>query len=82
MLLHTQYSLRLTLPDQLVMKHHVEEGAVYPQRAVVIHKTQLSEFVHKEIDPRPRRPDHFGQHFLTHMGESGLRFPLLSKICQ
>ena len=66
----------------LVMKHDVEEGTVHPQCAVVVDKAELPEFVHKEIDARPRRPDHVSEHVLTHVWEGRLRFPLLPKIRQ
>ena len=39
--------------------------------AVVVNETQLPEFVHKGIDPRPGRANHLCQRFLTDLGDFG-----------
>ena len=35
-------------------------------RAFVLDKAQFPEFVHEEVDPRPRRANHLRQHLLRH----------------
>ena len=45
---------------------------------VVLDEAQLPEFVHEEIDPRPRCADHLRQHLLRDFGEYHLRFVLLA----
>jgi len=41
--------------------------------AVVFDETQFSEFVHEEIDARPRGADHLREHLLRNLGEDLLR---------
>ena len=64
------------------MKYHVQEGAVHMQCAVVVQEAQLPEFVHKVIDARPRRTDHFSKEVLIHMGEGELLLPFLAEVRQ
>jgi hypothetical protein len=60
----------------LVVEDYIQEGIVHTQCAVILDKAQLSELVHKEIDPGPRRADHV----LAHMGDGYVQFIFLSKI--
>ena len=53
---------------RLVVENDIEQGTVYAQRAIVTDEAELSEFVHKETDPRPSRPDHLGKRLLADIG--------------
>ena len=46
--------------------------------AVVLNKTQFPEFIHEEIDPGARGPDHLRQHLLRHLGKHFLRLALFA----
>ena len=50
--------------------------------AVVLNKTQFPEFIHEEIDPGARGPDHLRQHLLRHLGKHFLRLALFAIPCQ
>ena len=64
------------------MQNHVEQRAVYLQTAVVFNKAQFSEPVHEEANPRTRGANHFGQSFLTDLGDNGIGNRLLAEMCQ
>src|SRR3984957_7817205 len=51
----------------IVMKNNIEQRSVNAQMIakIVVNKTELPESVHKEADPRARRPHHLRQSFLT-----------------
>ena len=53
---------------QSVVEDDIEQGTVYAQRAIVTDEAELSEFVHKEANPRPSRPDHLGKRLLADIG--------------
>ena len=44
----------------------------------IAYESQFSKAVHKEIDSRSGRSDHFSQHLLTDLGNHGLRFSFLA----
>ena len=52
------------------------------QAAVIVDEAQLSKLVHEETHPGPRRPDHFGQGFLTDPGNDGLMLPVFAEAGQ
>ena len=52
------------------------------QAALILDEAQLSKLVHEETHPGPRRPDHFGQGFLTDPGNDGLMLPVLAEAGQ
>ena len=52
------------------------------QAAVVFNEAQLPKLVHEETHPGPRRPDHFGQGFLTDPGHHGLMLPVFAEAGQ
>ncbi len=52
------------------------------QAAVVFNEAQLPKLVHEETHPGPRRPDHFGQGFLTDPGHDGLMLPVFAEAGQ
>ena len=52
------------------------------QAAVVFNEAQLPKLVHEETHPGPRRPDHFGQGFLTDPGNDGLMLPVFAEAGQ
>ena len=49
----------------LVVEDDIQEGAMHLQAAVVVDEAQLPKLVHEQTHPGSRRPDHFGQGFLT-----------------
>ena len=70
--------MRIIIPRkaELLVQYHAEEGTVDLEPAVVLDEAQFSEFVHEEIDPRPRCPNHLRQHLLRHFGQHLLRLAL------
>ena len=52
------------------------------QSAVIVNEAQLPKLVHEETHPGPRRPDHFGEGFLTDPGNDGLMLPVFAKAGQ
>jgi len=48
------------------------------EAAVVVNEAQLLEFLHEEIDPFARYPDHFRQSFLINFRKDFLVFALLT----
>jgi hypothetical protein len=48
----------LTFNLRLIAEHHVQQGTVNFNVAVVINKTQFPEFVHEKTHARSRRADH------------------------
>jgi len=59
----------LALPATLVVRDNTQDGIIDVNAAVVLKETQLSEFVHENIDPRPRRANHLRQHLLRYFGK-------------
>jgi hypothetical protein len=62
----------------LVMQHDAQERSIDLNPAVVPDEAQLLEFVHEQIDARPRCANHLGQRFLRYLWEHSLRPVLLS----
>jgi hypothetical protein len=60
----------------------IQEGAMNVQAAVVFNEAQLPKLVHEETDSGSRRPDHFGQGFLTDPGHDGLMLPVFAEAGQ
>jgi hypothetical protein len=56
----------------------IQEGAMNVQTTVVFNEAQLPKLVHEETHPGPRRPDHFGQGFLTDPRHDGLMLPVFA----
>jgi hypothetical protein len=52
------------------------------QAAVIFNEAQLPKLVHEETHPGSRRPDHFGQGFLTHPGHDELMLPVFAEASQ
>ena len=52
------------------------------QAAVIFDEAELPKLVHEETHPGPRRPDHFGQGFLTDPGHHGLMLPVFAEAGQ
>jgi hypothetical protein len=52
------------------------------QAAVIVDEAQLSKLVHEKTHPGPRRPDHFGQSFLTDSGNDGLMLRVFAEAGQ
>ena len=55
---------------------------MHVQFTVVFNKAELSEFIEKETDARPRRADHFGQCFLTDLRNGGLGLLVFTEVSQ
>ena len=55
------------------MQDDTQEGIVDVDFSVVFDETQLSKFVHEEIDAGPRGADHLRQRLLRNLGEHPLR---------
>jgi hypothetical protein len=58
--------------NDLVMQDDVEKRAVDVQFTVVLNKAESPELIQKETQARTRRPDHFGERFLTNLRDDGL----------
>jgi len=52
------------------------------QPTVVVNKSQFSEPVHEEADPRAGGADHFRQGLLTDLGDYGFRNAFLAKMSE
>src|SRR6266850_2825958 len=57
----------------LLVQDHSQEGIVDLDLAVVLDEAEFPEFVHEEIDSRPRRANHLRQHPLRYFGKHLLR---------
>ena len=57
----------------LLVQDNTHERTVDVDLPVVFDEAQFPEFVHEEIDSRPRRANHLRQHFLRYFGEHLLR---------
>jgi hypothetical protein len=68
--------------DHSVVEHDVEQRTVNFQPTVIVNKPQLSEPIHKEVNPRPGRADHFRQSLLANFRDYTLRSSFLSKMSQ
>jgi hypothetical protein len=64
------------------MQNYIEQGTVHAQLAVVLNKAELPKLIEKETDARPRGADHFGQHFLTDLGNGGLRLFVFAEVAK
>lgn len=67
---------------RLVMQDYIEQGPVHPQSAVILDKAEPPKLIEKETDARPRSADHFGQRFLTDLGNGGLRLFVFAEVRQ
>jgi hypothetical protein len=47
---------------------------------VVLNKAELPKLIEKETNARPRGADHFGQRFLTHLGNGRLRWCVFAEV--
>lgn len=67
----TRFDAQQTLspPATLVVQDNTQEGNIDVDAAVVLKETQLSEFVHENIAPKPRRANHLRQHLLRYFGK-------------
>src|SRR4030065_2432613 len=66
----------------LVVEDDIEERTGHSPRTIILNEAQLPELVHEETHPRPRRPDHVRQQFLTDPGGDKLRLLLLAHDAQ
>ena len=41
------------------MENNAQKGSVDVETAIVLNEAQFPEFIHEEINPGARRPDHF-----------------------
>jgi hypothetical protein len=58
----------------LFVQYHVQQSVVdLNSAAIVLDKTEPSEFIHEHIDPGTRRSDHLRQHLLGYLGKRLLR---------
>jgi hypothetical protein len=71
----------LTFNLRLIAEHHVQQGTVNFNVAVVINKTH-PEFVHKKTYARSRRADHLRKCLLADFSYNWLRPTFLAKIRQ
>jgi hypothetical protein len=60
------------------MQDNTEEGTVDVEPAIGVNKAQFLEFIHKQINSRPRRANHFRQGFLRYFSDNFLRLVFLS----
>ena len=63
---------------RLLVQDNTQEGSVDMKPAIVLNEAQFLEFVHEEIDPAARCPDHFRQRLLRYFGKHFLRLVLLA----
>ena len=64
------------------MQNYIEQGTVHAQLTVVLNKAELPELIEKETDTRPGGADHFGQRFLTDLGNGGLGLFVFAEVGQ
>src|ERR1700674_753608 len=72
----------LTFNLRLIAEHHVQQGTVNFNVAVVINKPQSPEFVHEKTHARSRRADHLRKCLLADFSYNWLRPTFLAKIRQ
>ena len=65
---------------RLVVNNNIEKGTVDYQPSVVMNETQLLEFVHEEVDPRPSCTYHFREGLLAHLSDCSLGRAFLSEM--
>ena len=68
--------------EQLIVQNYVEQRGVDLQPTVIVNKSQFSEPVHEEADPRAGGADHFRQHRLTDLGNYRLGLAFLAKMSE
>src|SRR5450631_3902307 len=71
--------------DSSVVQYNIQQGLIDSQPsqlAAVLDKTPFSEFIHEEIDPGPRCPNHLREHFLRNVGNHLLRLILFAVMRQ
>ena len=75
---------KLTIGDlsqviALLVQDNIQEGSVDVETAfVVFNEPEFPEFIHEEIDPAARCPDHPRQHLLRYFGKHLFRVGLLA----
>jgi hypothetical protein len=69
----TAATLRHAKSGSLLVEDNTQEGIVDLDLAVVSDEAQFSEFVHEQIDSRPRCTNHLCQHLLRYFGKHLLR---------
>src|ERR1039457_4222188 len=74
--------MKLRCQEQLVVQHYIEQRAMDLQPAIVVNKTQFSEPVHEEADPRAGCANHLRQHLLTDLGDYRLGYAFLAKMSE
>src|ERR1700730_9394880 len=67
---------------RLVVQNDIQQGTVDFDAAVVVNKTQFSEFVHEKTHAGPGRSDHLRKRLLADFREDRLRFLFLAKVRQ
>ncbi len=58
------------------------QSPIPTQPSFIIDEPELAKLIHKETDAGAGRPDHFGQRFLTDLGNDRFRLALLPKVGQ
>ena len=66
---HSRVSVFRAVKLNLLVQDNTQEGRVDVQPAIVPNEAQFLEFIHEEIDPGARCPDHFRQSLLRYFGE-------------
>jgi hypothetical protein len=63
----------------LLVQDNIQEGRVDVEAAIaVFDEAEFPEFIHEEINPAARGPDHFRQRPLRYFGKHLLRLVLLA----
>jgi hypothetical protein len=60
------------------VQDNIQERSIDLKSAVVLDESELSEFVHEEVDPWARCADHLRQRFLRHCGEHSVGLVFLT----
>jgi hypothetical protein len=64
--------------SRLLVQDNTQQGRVDVDPAIVLNEAQFLEFIHEEINPRPRCPNHFRQRLLRYFGKHFLGLVLLA----